>query len=265
MLTAISAALGQAWNLVGGFGGLTSFGHVAFFGFGAYGAAILQTRYGVNPWFGLPLGALLGGLCRGGHGVGGVPRRAPRQLFRAGHARHRGDVPHPGQQPRLHPCRARDCWSRCGSAWATSSSPTVGSSYGLALGPSVLLTVAAAQWVTRSRFGAQLIAVRENEDAARALGVKVLRTKVLALALSGSLTVPGRRALYPDLPLYRSQHRLRLGTQRGDAAGRDDRRCGDGDGADLSAPSRCISWRTPAGPGSTCRASRRCCTESSFC
>ena len=36
LLTATSAALGQSWNIAGGFGGLTSFGHAAFFGLGAY-------------------------------------------------------------------------------------------------------------------------------------------------------------------------------------------------------------------------------------
>ena len=42
LLTAISAALGQSWNIAGGFGGLTSFGHAVFFGLGAYAVAILQ-------------------------------------------------------------------------------------------------------------------------------------------------------------------------------------------------------------------------------
>ena len=62
MLTVVSAALGQAWNITGGFGGLTSFGHAAFFGLGVYAAAILQTRYGLNPWLGLPAAAAIGAL-----------------------------------------------------------------------------------------------------------------------------------------------------------------------------------------------------------
>lgn len=75
MLTAMSAFLGQAWNLAGGFGGLTSFGHTVFFGLGAYAAAILATRYGISAWFALPLAFVLGA------GIGAVIGFAS---FRAG-------------------------------------------------------------------------------------------------------------------------------------------------------------------------------------
>lgn len=199
MLTAISAALGQAWNLVGGFGGLTSFGHVAFFGFGAYGAAILQIRYGVNPWLGLPLGALLGGAV--GAAMGWAAFRAGlrgsyfalatlamAEAFRI--LANSLDYTHAGLGL-LVPLRF-------GAANFQFADRRV--SYGLALAL-VALTLAVAHWLTRSRFGARLIAVRENEDAARALGVKVLRTKVLALALSGSLTALGG-VLYTQTYLY---------------------------------------------------------------
>ncbi len=199
MLTAISAALGQAWNLIGGFGGLTSFGHVVFFGVGAYGAAILQTRYGVNPWFGLPLGAVLGGAV--GAAIGWASFRAGlrgsyfalatlaiAEAFRI--LANSLDYTHAGLGL-LVPLRI-------GVANFQFADRRV--SYGLALGL-VLLTLGAASWLTSSRFGAQLIAVRENEDAARALGVKVLRTKILALALSGSLTALGG-VLYTQTYLY---------------------------------------------------------------
>jgi branched-chain amino acid transport system permease protein len=199
MLTAISAALGQAWNIVGGFGGLTSFGHAAFFGFGAYGAAILQTRYGVNPWFGLPLGALLGGVV--GAAMGWASFRAGlrgsyfalatlamAEAFRI--LANSLDFTHAGLgllvPLKIAPGNFQFADRRVFYALA------------LAL---VLLTVAVAWWLTRSRFGAQLIAVRENEDAARALGVQVLRTKVTALAISGSLTAIAG-VLYTQTYLY---------------------------------------------------------------
>ena len=60
MLTVMSAVLGQAWNIAGGFGGLTSFRHTVFFGLGADAAAILATRYGISAWFVLPLAFVLG-------------------------------------------------------------------------------------------------------------------------------------------------------------------------------------------------------------
>ncbi|MBV9078480.1 MAG: branched-chain amino acid ABC transporter permease, partial [Methylobacteriaceae bacterium] len=52
----------------------------------------------------------------------------------------------------------------------------------------VVVTLALTQAIRLSRFGAQLVALRENEDAARALGVAPLRVKLQAIALSGAIT-----------------------------------------------------------------------------
>jgi branched-chain amino acid transport system permease protein len=58
-----------------------------------------------------------------------------------------------------------------------------------------------ALWLRRSRFGARLAAVRENEDAAAALGVDLVGTKVRALALSGAITATAG-VLYAQMFLY---------------------------------------------------------------
>src|SRR5262249_38684267 len=47
-----------AWNVAGGYAGQVSLGHAAFFGLGAYAAALLGTRWGISPWLGLVAGAL---------------------------------------------------------------------------------------------------------------------------------------------------------------------------------------------------------------
>ena len=60
------AFIGQSWNIAGGFAGQLSFGHVAFFGVGAYASTIVQMRLGLSPWLGLPASALAGAV------VGGV-------------------------------------------------------------------------------------------------------------------------------------------------------------------------------------------------
>jgi branched-chain amino acid transport system permease protein len=49
------------------------------------------------------------------------------------------------------------------------------------------LSVAIAVWLKHSRFGAQLAAIRENEDAARALGINALREKIKVMMLSGAI------------------------------------------------------------------------------
>ena len=54
VLALFYAFIGQSWNIAGGFAGQLSFGHVAFFGVGAYASTIVQMRFGFNPWWGLP-------------------------------------------------------------------------------------------------------------------------------------------------------------------------------------------------------------------
>jgi len=199
LLTAVSAALGQAWNIAGGFGGLTSFGHAVFFGVGAYAAAIVQTRFGLSPWLGLPLAAALGAAV--GYGIGVAAFRAGlrgayfalvtlafAEAFRvlANSLELTG-----GGLGILIPLRN-------GIAQFQFADRRV--SYAMAL-VLLALTLAAAAWLRGSRFGARLVAVREGEDAARALGIDPVQVKARALALSGGLTALGG-VLYAQTYLY---------------------------------------------------------------
>lgn len=59
ILMLIFATLGEAWNLITGFAGQTSFGHAAFFGIGAYTSAVIYYHYGVTPWLGMILGGII--------------------------------------------------------------------------------------------------------------------------------------------------------------------------------------------------------------
>ena len=53
VLTLMYAALSQSWNILGGYCGQISLGHALYFGLGAYTTAILFTKFGVLPWFGM--------------------------------------------------------------------------------------------------------------------------------------------------------------------------------------------------------------------
>src|SRR5258707_7748091 len=64
--TFLWAGLALAWNVAGGYAGLISFGHAAFFGVGAYTSTILLVNYGLTPWIGLWLGGLLAAVVAGG-------------------------------------------------------------------------------------------------------------------------------------------------------------------------------------------------------
>src|SRR5690349_15582245 len=59
-LVPIWAVMGLSWNILSGYTGLVSFGHASFFGLGAYTVTIALVRYDVTPWFGIPLGMLVG-------------------------------------------------------------------------------------------------------------------------------------------------------------------------------------------------------------
>lgn len=56
------ATLSQAWNFIGGFTGLVSFGHATFFGIGAYAALVLLKKFGLTPWVGMLIGGGLAAL-----------------------------------------------------------------------------------------------------------------------------------------------------------------------------------------------------------
>jgi branched-chain amino acid transport system permease protein len=180
--------LAQAWNILGGFGGQFSFGHALFFGTGAYTQAIAQL-HGINPWVALPLAlaaSALVGLVVGAlsfrYGLKGsyfaLVTLAFAEVFRIVAV----SVPFTGGGVGLMvPLRASAAnmqfASRAGYLWLV-----------LAL---VVIALLVSAWLRHSRFGAWLQAVRDNEDAARAVGVDPFRVKLGAIGLSAALMGAG--------------------------------------------------------------------------
>jgi len=185
VLALFYAFIGQSWNIAGGFAGQLSFGHVVFFGVGCYASTILQLRFGLNPWLGLPASALAGGLM--GFVVAFLSFRAGLKgsyfaLITLAFAEVMRILTNSveftgGGLGLLIPARP--------AASNFQFAERIGF-YFVILALTVL-SIAVAVWLKRSRFGAQLAAIRENEDAARALGIDVFREKVKVLILSGAL------------------------------------------------------------------------------
>ncbi|MBK5960435.1 branched-chain amino acid ABC transporter permease [Rhodoplanes elegans] len=182
----IVALAAQGWNILGGFGGQYSFGHAAFFGTGAYATAILQVQLGVNAWVGLLCGVAAGvavglfiGFLSFRSGLRGsyfaLVTLAFAEVFRvvANAVGFTGGAA--GLLIRLDP----------GVATLQFADRRI--TCMLVLG-FVGIGLVISTWLTRSRFGAHLIAVRENEQAAEALGVDPMRVKLGAIALSAALT-----------------------------------------------------------------------------
>jgi branched-chain amino acid transport system permease protein len=190
MVVALLIALvGQGWNVLGGYGGQYSFGHAAFFGTGAYVTAILQVRYGVNAWLGLVIGIAAGAL------VGAVTGALS---FRSGL---RGSyfalvTLAFAEVLRIIASVAPITGAGVGTLvkldlrWEAFQFQSRAPFYWIILA-FVAASLLIAQRLEASRFGAYLVAVRENEDAAKAAGIDVVRVKLMAMILSAAITAAG--------------------------------------------------------------------------
>ena len=195
----IVALAAQGWNLLGGFGGQLSFGHAAFYGTGAYVTALLQQRYGVNAWAGAVLGVAAGALV--GAVVGFLSFRAGlRGSYFALVTLAFAEVLRILANAAPLTGGAAGLLVRLDVRAANFQFASRATFFYVALGcvaAALLLTWA----ISRSRFGAQLAAVRENEEAARALGIDAFATKLRAITLSAAITAAAG-VLYVQYYLY---------------------------------------------------------------
>jgi len=185
VLILIWGASAAAWNVAGGYAGQVSLGHSAFFGVGAYAAALLATRWQLSPWLGLVVGALvattvglvigyLSNRLRGPYFV--LATIAFSQVLLIVGSRWRGFTA--GSEGIPVPFRP--------GFWTLGiADKRVWVWIILALAVVVYLV---ELYLERSRRGYQLAAVREDEDAALSLGVPARALKVAAIAVSAALT-----------------------------------------------------------------------------
>jgi branched-chain amino acid transport system permease protein len=174
--TLLLAVLAQSWNIIGGYTGYASFGNSVFYGLGSYGVAIAMVQWGLP----FPVGMIFGVVLAIAFAfLLGIP-----VLRLKGH----------------YFAIATLALAQAMSA-IVSNIGIAGQNIGLVLPPlnddrlfyelSLGLLVIATLtvfWLTRSRFGFGLIAIRENEEGAAVMGVNTTLYKVLAFALSGLFT-----------------------------------------------------------------------------
>ncbi len=204
-MTLLYAYLALSWNILGGIAGQLSLGHAAYFGLGAYTSTWLFVHLGISPWLGMWAGAVvamaaalvvglsclqlrgayfalatiascmvLKTLVENADSLLGGPRGMEVTLLR--------DAP-------LY-------FQHTGKAYY----------YIVAL----VFTIAALlinRHVLRSRFGYCLTAVRNDQDAAMALGVPVRRYKLTAAMLSAAMTALGG-TFYAQFVLYISPDKV---------------------------------------------------------
>ncbi|MBL8588331.1 MAG: branched-chain amino acid ABC transporter permease, partial [Methylobacteriaceae bacterium] len=195
----IIATAAQGWNLLGGVAGQASFGHAAFFGTGAYVSAILQHRYGVNAWAGLAAGVAAGAIV--GWIIGVLSFRAGlRGSYFALVTLAFAEVLRILANASAITGGAAGTLLKLDVGFANLQFSSRAAFFWLALAFFAAALIV-CQHIAGSRFGAQLVAVRENEDAARALGVDALAVKLKAITLSAAITAAAG-CLYLQYFLY---------------------------------------------------------------
>jgi branched-chain amino acid transport system permease protein len=183
------AYTGQAWNVMMGFAGQLSLGHSLYVGVGAYAAGALFFHYGIGPWAGLwvamllcvALGLVIGFLAFR-FGISGVYFAlltiAFAEFTRIGFD-HLDWLGGPGGM--FLRVAQRDVWDL-----ANFRGPPLMYYYTILFLTALAFVLCA--WLLRSRAGYYWQAIRENEEAAQALGINTFRWKMAAVALSAAMT-----------------------------------------------------------------------------
>lgn len=198
ILILMSAQIGVAWNIVGGYAGQVSLGHAAFFGIGAYASTILFIRFGVSPWLSMLSGGVVAAALSFAFGW---------SCFRLkGHYFTMATIAVAELVQILF-----NNWEYGGAAvglyvpmdrqgWGTLVFAAKEPYYYIALAL-LVMTLLANYVVEKSYLGYYFRAIKDEPDAARSLGVSLRRYKQIALTVSSFFTALGG-GLYAQKELY---------------------------------------------------------------
>jgi len=180
--------LGLAWNIMMGFAGLLSLGHALYIGLGAYTGAALYVHFGILPWIAMPAAALIAGLAGALIGYLGF-RFSIRGVYFALLTIAFAEFTRilfdhwewvNGSGGFFIPAEGRDL------NLATLNGPPALFYYLMLFLTAAVLIISRA--ILRSKLGYYWLAIREDQEAAQALGVDVFRYKMYAVVLSAALT-----------------------------------------------------------------------------
>jgi branched-chain amino acid transport system permease protein len=183
------AYVGQAWNIMMGFAGQLSLGHALYVGLGAYSAAALYVHFGIAPWIGLafavPIAALAGafiGFLAFRFRVAGVYFAiltiAVAEFARVGFD-HLGWT---GASAGLFLPVAQYSHN---DLWQLRGHPIM---FYYVLLVATTLAFIGCRALLQSRVGYFWQAIREDEEAARALGIDTFRYKMVSVVISAGMT-----------------------------------------------------------------------------
>ena len=180
-IVAIFAVLGLSWNILGGYAGVVSFGHAAFFGIGAFTVTLLLSMWNVSPWLGIPAGVVLAALAAV---LIGLPTLRLRGIHFA-----LAMLAYPivlryvldwlRYQEVMLPRKTQE------AAWFMQFDDV--RIYALFAITLLFVALCICHVIENSRFGLALLAIKQNEQAAAASGINVWNRKMVATAISGAM------------------------------------------------------------------------------
>src|SRR5271157_1661718 len=186
ILVFMYAMLGVAWNIMGGYAGMFSFGQAAFFGIGAYTSSFLLMTFHVNPWIGLIAGGVVAALVAAAIGY-------PCSNLR-GHYFAIASIAF-AEIVRVH----FNNWTLVNAAEGMSL-PMLDESflnfmfhnskvpYYYIMLAFLLLALVVCYFVATSKMGYYFRAIKESHDVAEVLGVNVVRYRLMAIMISAFLS-----------------------------------------------------------------------------
>jgi len=197
-LICLWGAMAGAWNILGGYAGKFSLGNAAFFGTGAYASSVLFVKAGISPWLGMCVGVLLSVILA--LFLGMITLRLKGKFFAlctiafaalmeimAIHLRSLTG----GAEGLLLPWKpsVRNMIFESDLTWVY-----------VLMGFTVFVYFL-CKWLENRPLGYRWVALRENEDAAEALGINTLSAKLSSFAISATLTSIGG-SLYAQYTMF---------------------------------------------------------------
>lgn len=186
ILIFLYALMGVAWNILGGYTGQVSLGHAVYFGIGAYASTFFLMKLGISPWVGMLPGIII---------AVAVSQVIGYPCFRLG-----------GHYFAIATICAGEIihifflnWDAVGGAVGLFL-PVLPDSllnfqfhkskipyYYVILGMLVVALMATI-WIEKTRLGYYLRAIKEDQDAARSIGIGARWYKMVAMAISAGFT-----------------------------------------------------------------------------
>ncbi len=177
ILVLMWVAIGAGWNIISGYTGQVLFGAAAFFGTGAYTAALLLHKLDISAWWGLPLGGLAAVILA--FPFGWICFRLRGPYFA------------------LATLALNEIMRHIATIWESLTEGMVGllvmqtfvskvPYYYVALSLAIL-SIVAVDLIMRSRWGYFFVSIREDQDAAESLGINTQYYKMISLCLSAFL------------------------------------------------------------------------------